>query len=217
VADIKISQLAEASECLPTDYLMLVQSGVNKKVTLTTLLKNLVSQDTIRLNPTQLPLVIRLSSMNKPYLFNLDGINDRIGINTQSPQDLFHVNGNVQVGATDADGLFTSSYELIYAKPSPYINTGTDTTLVNFPISPARESTGLSVFGACTYILGNGYEGQTKNIYLSAIISSGDAVISVAQGLGFTSIQLTATGKGLTLKYINSKWICVGNNGAVLT
>jgi len=45
---------------------------------------------------------------------------------------------------------------------------------------------------------------------------SGNMVITVANhGLGGAgTITFNATGEACTLQYVNSKWFCIGNNGA---
>lgn len=212
MAEIKITQLPAASTATPSDLLMVVQNGVSKKVSLATLLKNLNSNDTIKLNSGKNSIQVIISSKNIDNLFVLDGGSDRIGIGTSSPQSIFHVNeGNIQVGSTTDDGVYIGSSEII---THPVGSAVTDAA-----ISPLRETSALEIYGSSTYILGNGSEGQTKYIYLKSIDTGGStATITVANGLGFNRIGLSvAAGDGCTLKFLNSKWICVGSNGAALT
>jgi hypothetical protein len=96
--DIKLSQLPVAVTSTASDFMMIVQNGVNKQITLTTLLNTLNSGNDIKLNPGQNPINITASSANATNLFFLQGTSDSIGINTNTPQALFHVNGNLKVG-----------------------------------------------------------------------------------------------------------------------
>ena len=47
--------------------------------------------------------------------------------------------------------------------------------------------------------------------------SAGNMVITVTNpGWGGTgTITFSVVGQGCTLQYVNSKWFCIGNNGAV--
>ena len=65
-----------------------------------------------------------------------------------------------------------------------------------------------------TATLNAGSDGQIKTLMMRA--DGGDMVITVTNpgwgGAG--TITFTAIGQGCTLQYINSKWFCIGNNGA---
>jgi hypothetical protein len=72
----------------------------------------------------------------------------------------------------------------------------------------------FSTSAAETATLNAGTDGQIKTFMMRA--DSGDMVITVTNpgwgGAG--TITFTAIGQGCTLQYINSKWFCIGNNGA---
>jgi hypothetical protein len=210
VADIKLSQLSSASSMGAEDLLLVTQNSISKRVSLSVLLKNLNSNDTIKVNATQAPVSTIIASRNRQFLLNVDGVNDYVGINTQTPESLFHVNGNLQVGSTSADGVITSSREML---------SHSGAAVIDKPISVLRETSGIILYGTSTYVLSNGIEGQTKNIYIDTITSAGSATIAVAAGRGFTSIAFSpaSVGQGIHLKFINSKWVCLGNNGATLS
>jgi len=96
--DIKLSQLPTAANSTPSDFMMIVQNGVNKQITLSTLLNTLDSNSNIYFNPSQIAINFRVSSSNLTNLLFTSGSSDSIGINTNSPQALLHVNGNVKLG-----------------------------------------------------------------------------------------------------------------------
>lgn len=78
--------------------------------------------------------------------------------------------------------------------------------------------TGTSYFttaAAETATLADGYEGQIKHL-VAVDVSAGDMVVTVANGGwgGSETITFDAAGDACTLKFANSKWYCVGNNGA---
>jgi hypothetical protein len=75
----------------------------------------------------------------------------------------------------------------------------------------------FSTSGASTATLAAGVNGQIKTFAMAA--DSGDMVITVSNAgwktLGTGTITFDDIGDGCTLQYINSKWYCIGNNGAV--
>lgn len=68
-----------------------------------------------------------------------------------------------------------------------------------------------------TATLAAGSNGQIKTFMMAG--DSGDMVITVTnagwKSSGTGTITFDAIGDGCTLQYINSKWYCIGNNGAV--
>lgn len=65
-----------------------------------------------------------------------------------------------------------------------------------------------------TATLAAGSAGQIKTFAM--IGDSGDMVITVANPAwgGAGTITFSSVGQGCTLQYLNSKWVCIGNNGA---
>ena len=79
----------------------------------------------------------------------------------------------------------------------------------------AVTSSYFSTSGAETATLAAGVEGQTKVFAMYA--DSGDMVITVTnagwKSSGTGTITFDTIGDACTLRYINSKWFCIGNNG----
>jgi len=73
----------------------------------------------------------------------------------------------------------------------------------------------FSTTGAWTATMPAGIEGQTKVLSMYAHV--GNMVITVTNAgwktSGTGTITFTAIGQACTLRYINSKWFCIGNNG----
>jgi hypothetical protein len=66
--------------------------------------------------------------------------------------------------------------------------------------------------------LAAGFEGQIK--VLAMYLDGGNMVVTVTNCgwkdvLGTGTITFTETGQACTLQYINGRWFCIGNNGAV--
>jgi hypothetical protein len=83
--------------------------------------------------------------------------------------------------------------------------------VVNLGVSDSYFSTS----GAETATLPAGVNGQVKVLAMNARV--GNMVITVTNpgwgGAG--TITFDTIGDACTLKYINSKWFCIGNNGCV--
>ena len=83
--------------------------------------------------------------------------------------------------------------------------------------SLTKTTSYFSTAGAETATLAAGYAGQVKVFAMYA--TTGNMVITVSNAGWKTSGTGTATfsaiGQSCTLMYINSKWFCIGNNGAV--
>jgi hypothetical protein len=75
----------------------------------------------------------------------------------------------------------------------------------------------FSTSAAETATLAAGVEGQTKVFAMYA--DSGDMVITVTnagwKSSGTGTVTFDTIGDSCTLRYINSKWFCIGNNGCV--
>jgi len=82
--------------------------------------------------------------------------------------------------------------------------------------SLAKTTSYFTTGGAETSTLAAGVEGQVK--VLAMLGDGGDMVTTVtnagwkASGTGI--ITFSDIGEAVTLMYINSKWFCIGNNGA---
>lgn len=82
--------------------------------------------------------------------------------------------------------------------------------------SLTKHASYFSTAAAETATLAAGAEGQVKVFAMYA--DSGDMVITVTnagwKSSGTGTITFSAIGQACTLQYINSKWFCIGNNGA---
>jgi hypothetical protein len=81
-------------------------------------------------------------------------------------------------------------------------------------VSLTRTTSYFSTAAAETATLAAGTEGQVKVLAMYA--DGGDMVIAVTNPAwgGSGTITFNTVGQACTLMYINSKWFCVGNNGA---
>lgn len=147
----------------------------------------------------------------------------------------------VSLNTAGVQGFNTSTGVMTFAAPGIYtfklstLNLGSTMTLdeVNKELQPLNASfedlangnaVDLSVTtsyfttaGAETATLAAGVNGQVKTFAMYS--DSGDMVITVTnagwKSAGTGTITFNTIGQACTLQYINSKWFCIGNNGAV--
>jgi hypothetical protein len=100
---------------------------------------------------------------------------------------------------------------------APFNATGETLSATGQACSLAVTSTKFATTGAWTATLAAGVIGQVKEFIMTA--SAGNMVITVAnagwKSSGSGTITFSTIGQGCSLRYANSKWYCVGNNGAV--
>ena len=98
MADIRISQLQSATSTLGADFIMVVQSGTNKKLTLATLLSKLDSPVTINSNMLDVNLTVHGTS---PSLLCTNAQTNSVGIRTSTPEGAaLQVIGDIRAGGT---------------------------------------------------------------------------------------------------------------------
>jgi hypothetical protein len=148
---------------------------------------------------------------------------------------------SVSVNAQGIQGLNTSNNLITFAAVGTYSfqfvtsNGGTNITVseVNKSLQPFNNSSEVlnasaaanlalttsyfTTVTSSTATLAAGVNGQIKTF--ATYSASGNMVITVAnagwKSSGSGTVTFSATGQACTLQYINSKWFCIGNNGAV--
>jgi hypothetical protein len=113
----------------------------------------------------------------------------------------------------------TISYSDLSNTPAADINDWKGTEQVsNAASSSLSKTAGYFNTGSTaeTASLSAGTEGQIKVFVMDTVAAGGSMTVNVSNpgwgGLG--TVTFNAIGQGCTLQYINSKWFCVGNNGA---
>ena len=99
---------------------------------------------------------------------------------------------------------------------NPLVVNGAEDLAASAAASLTKPTSYFSTAAAETATLAAGAEGQVKVFAMYA--DSGDMVITVTnagwKSSGTGTITFSAIGQACTLQYINSKWFCIGNNGA---
>lgn len=213
--NIKVSGLSITRTLGPNDLFMVVQGStnlINKKVTLTDLLKNLESSDNIKVNSLQNMINFSVASKNDPYALFVRGSNDRVAIGTDDPKSKFHVIGNIQIGSTTQDGVLLQSSESLTYSSSDQTNSVVKQISSMRGITVLNNETGVNG----QYELSIGFNGQVKTIVQNSVDAGKTSTISVSGGLDFNTITLNAEGDTVRLQYIPSlgKWVVVGDHGS---
>lgn len=97
------------------------------------------------------------------------------------------------------------------------LNASSEDVAASAAVSLAVSDSYFSTAAAETATLAAGVNGQVK--VLAMLADGGDMVITVTNAgwktSGTGTITFDTVGNACTLKYINNKWFCIGNNGCV--
>jgi len=139
------------------------------------------------------------------------------GINTATNTITFAAVGTYAFQFTTSNGGTTVSVVQTNELITPFNNTSEDLA----PSTGASLATTSSYFttaGTEAATLAAGVAGQIKT-FSAVDITAGNMVITVTnagwKASGTGTITFSTRGAGCTLQYVNSKWYCIGNNGAV--
>ena len=138
------------------------------------------------------------------------------GINTATNTITFAAVGTYAFQFTTSNGGTTVSVAQANEQITPFNNTAEDLA----PSTGASLATTSSYFttaGTEAATLAAGVAGQIKT-FSAVDITAGNMVITVTnagwKASGTGTITFSTRGSGCTLQYVNSKWFCIGNNGA---
>jgi hypothetical protein len=136
------------------------------------------------------------------------------GLNTSTNTITFVATGVYSFQFVTSNGGTTITVTEVNKQIQPFNNSSenlNDTAAANLTLTTSYFSTVTSE----TATLAAGVSGQIKVFIMTQ--QSGNMVITVANAGwgGAGTITFNATGDACTLQYINAKWFCIGNNGAV--
>jgi hypothetical protein len=126
----------------------------------------------------------------------------------------FAASGVYTFAFTTSNGGATISLSQVNNILTPFNNSSenlNDAAAANLAVTASYFSTVTT----STATLATGADGQIKT--LAMYEESGTMTITVASPAwgGSGTITFSAVGQACTLQYIDSKWFCIGNNGAV--
>jgi len=136
------------------------------------------------------------------------------GLNTSTNTITFAAAGVYSFQFVTSNGGTTVTVTEVNKQIQPFNNSSenlADTSAANLALTTSYFST----VTASTATLAAGVNGQIKTFAM--YLASGNMVITVANAGwgGAGTITFSSTGQACTLQYINAKWFCIGNNGAV--
>jgi hypothetical protein len=138
------------------------------------------------------------------------------GLNTSTNTITFAATGVYSFQFVTSNGGTTISISEVNKELQPFNNSSeelNDAGAANLALTTSYFST---VTGS-TATLAAGVNGQIKTFAMYS--ASGNMVITVSnagwKSSGSGTVTFSTTGQACTLQYINSKWFCIGNNGAV--
>lgn len=161
-------------------------------------------------NTAAIPYTVTIPNVSS----NTSGIIGLSGNTLSFPRNNSTTAGTHTYQLLTTDGGASFGVTALNTSTQPLNSTAEDlasTANVNLGVSDSYFSTG----GAETATLPAGVNGQVKVLAMYA--DGGDMVITVTNPAwgGAGTITFDAAGDACTLKYINSKWFCIGNNGCV--
>ena len=138
------------------------------------------------------------------------------GIDTTTNIITFAAVGTYAFQFTTSNGGTTVSVAQANELITPFNNTSEDLA-PSTGASLATTSSYFSTAGTEAATLAAGVAGQIKT-FSAVDITAGNMVITVTnagwKASGTGTITFSTRGAGCTLQYVNSKWFCIGNNGA---
>jgi hypothetical protein len=142
------------------------------------------------------------------------GVSNIQGLNTATNVLTFNQTGTFEFEfETSTSGSTISMFDLNRNHDPIYLPSREDLADAA-AVSLTRTTSYFSTAAAETATLAAGTEGQVKVLAMYA--DGGDMVVTVTNPAwgGSGTITFNTVGQACTLMYINSKWFCVGNNGA---
>jgi len=92
---------------------------------------------------------------------------------------------------------------------------GSENLVSGSAVNPAKSASYFTASSPATATLANGKDGQVKSFMLDTGASTMEITVLSPGWSGAGTITFEDIGTACTLQFINNKWFCVGNNGAV--
>jgi len=141
------------------------------------------------------------------------------GLNLTSPTTAvitFAATGTYTFQFTTSDGGTTVTVNEVNKLIAPF-NTSSEDLSNGAGANLALTTSYFTTAAAETATLAAGVAGQIK-VFSAVDVTAGNMVITVTnagwKASGTGTITFSSRGQGCTLQYTNSKWFCIGNNGA---
>lgn len=214
---IKVSTLPEATGLSSgsNDLIMIIQGGQNKKLTLADLFTSVKSD--VVINPDGTPnLTFIIKNQTGGNLVYTDST--RVGINTNAPEALLHVLGDIKCGSENVAGLFINSDEEVVIPPEI-----DEQAILGLEINPnvqvSRITTTQNSAVNALIPISTPKKNQTKTITLvnEAVTPEGYFIVGDIVMPNANAVKLTRAGHSVTLLGISdTQWVVTSLVGAEL-
>ena len=145
------------------------------------------------------------------------GLNNLQGYNSTNHTITFSQAGYYVFEFTTSTGNGAITVQDLSRNLDPLFLPSAEDVAASAALSLATTASYFSTSAAEACTLAAGYAGQIKTL-MAVDVSYGAMTITVTnagwKSSGTGTITFSAIGQGCTLQYINSKWYCIGNNGA---
>jgi hypothetical protein len=214
MALIKVSQLPSATELNMggVDHLMIIQSGINKKLLFSDLFKSI--KNDVVINPDLGTINLTVNGQGNANLLKVDAFSNKIGINILNPDELLHCNGNLKIGGSNSGGVLVVSDDELIIPTSPLTIVSINNSFYITNITAITNSVSLQ-----TIDLGDGKPQQMKMITFSKAVADravGMNYIVEGNFHGFDQLKFTKIGDSVSLIFINDAWALMGYNGVTV-
>lgn len=208
-----VTQITATSGNIVVDYSTAHYQTINTTGSITLSFSNLPASGTVGLIRVAITVnnVAHTVTLPSSVTVNNRGIQ---GLNTSTNVITFAATGTYTFDFLTSNGGTTITVFEANKSLQPFNNSSedlADAAAANLSLTTSYFSTG----GAETATLAAGAEGQVK--VFAMVATSGDMVITVSnagwKSSGTGTITFDTIGDACTLRYINSKWFCIGNNG----
>lgn len=145
------------------------------------------------------------------------GVDNLQGYNSSTRTITFNKTGYYEFDFTTSNGGSTITvFDLSRNKDPMYLPSYQDLAASD-AVSLTKTTSYFSTSATETATMADGAEGQIKT-FIAVDVSAGNMIITVAnagwKASGTGTITFSSRGSACTMQYMNSKWYCIGNNGA---
>jgi hypothetical protein len=137
-----------------------------------------------------------------------DGAYVELRVTTDTPKILFLYATQVSIDTS----LIGAAYPITVGT---HYYTGSETLISTYIVDRAKSVSYFTANSAATATLTDGRDGQVKSFMLDAGSSTMTITVNSPAWGGAGTVAFTGVGTACTLQFINAKWFCIGNNGAV--
>jgi hypothetical protein len=191
--DRRVSELVAATAAAAADLIMIIQGGINKKLTIANLFNAI--NTAFNFNTSQAAVDAVFLGQTDTDLLHVQASSNSVGVGTATPAQKLDVNGSL--GTNGA-----------------VVHKAVETVAAAGAISLTKRTTILDTTSSFTATLANGYTGLTK-VLISR--NTGAVTVTATTSGGWTQIQFTGVYQAATLEWQDGRWVITGSRGVTIS